>query len=397
MASLTINPDPCNATAQRTNWNALAQLIPQMQAAIAAAASKVPKGVWFGWTGLKTNIPAGWAIMDGVANSVANGGSGRNFLGLFVQWGDTPADNVPSVDTGDATVTISGSTASGTATGSFSGDISGSCSGSCSGTTDAGGDGDTGDTTSTGNVTLPGNTGDATAGITVTGAASGNTGDAGSTLTGNTDAASPTGTLGSGNTGDATTGISIPLFTGSTGNNTTSIAHHHGSGATTFINGGPGSGTSGYGYNTNLGTTDDCSDLLHAHSLSIFMTVSDSGHHHSVSGISVSLSSHSHALTGASVAAHHHDLNSHTHPVTSPNHHHSISSGSITMNPHHHTGPSHDHGFTGDIDGDVTGTCSGSASLGVAALAAGTLAGDTHSHESGEPPCCITIPIERIS
>lgn len=54
------------------------------------------------WSGDETDIPDGWALCDGTANSVGNGGSGRDLSGRFiVGFGSTGTANTQDYAVGD--------------------------------------------------------------------------------------------------------------------------------------------------------------------------------------------------------------------------------------------------------------------------------------------------------
>jgi hypothetical protein len=80
-------------------------------------AGAIPAGAMWMWVGAIGDIPAGWAIMDGTANSVGNGGSGidmRGYLpmqytgsGDFANIGDTVAADLATTFSGTGNVTTS--------------------------------------------------------------------------------------------------------------------------------------------------------------------------------------------------------------------------------------------------------------------------------------------------
>ena len=63
------------------------------------------------WLGAAASVPAGWAVCDGAANSVANGGSGLNLVGSFIKCAaTTAAAQTAASATGSGTASISAHT-----------------------------------------------------------------------------------------------------------------------------------------------------------------------------------------------------------------------------------------------------------------------------------------------
>jgi hypothetical protein len=76
-------------------------------------------GMSMGWCLSSGDIPQGWAIQDGVANSSGNGGTGINKIGSYTKWGTTAG-----VSGGTDSYTPTGTVAEHTMTGNLFGDLS---------------------------------------------------------------------------------------------------------------------------------------------------------------------------------------------------------------------------------------------------------------------------------
>jgi len=318
------------------------------------------------WAGLLANIPAGWAVCDGVANSVGNGGSGLNLSNKFLKWSTSTAGTFGSSNTGLGGA-HSGDTAVST-TGITINDASLSTNASATG------------------ITIDGTaltTQSATTGITIDKGGSIETSLAGTGITIN---------LANVTVNSAYTGISVDSYDLEyTGSETTGITLTGGS--VTIAN-----NTTGINLNqvspatvnpkVDVGTQSSLilSDPGHNHIATYNKpTVSDPGHKHEIDPHAHDITDpghyhttvdHSHTINDPQ---HLHTIPDHTHGVTDPGHVHSILAHShgVTDPTHSHTIPDHGHTIT-DPGHDHSFSV------------------PDHVHTAGEPPFVTLIPIERI-
>lgn len=316
------------------------------------------------WAGLLANIPQGWAVCDGVANSVGNGGSGLDLSGRFLKWSgvagttgssDTGSAGAHSGNTGltatgltvdDASLTVSTST-TGITMGSASLTISTDKTGI---TIDAGGPEET-DTAGIG-ITIN------SASVAVNSAVTNVTvDDYDLEFTGleTTDLTIDNATV---TVNNSQTGVTLGLTT--PGNHDVFIEP----GAT-----GIGLHDPGHGH-TTVAHNHDTTEVGHKHSIEVHNhDITDPGHSHTTSA-------HSHGYTDP---FHFHDVDDHVHTITDPGHFHTVADHShILSDPGHlHTIADHGHAV------------SETAHLHSFSVPA-------HTHTAGEPPYISLIPIERV-
>lgn len=218
----------------------------------------------------------GWAVADGVANSVANGGSGKNAVSKYLKFGSNPDTWASSGATGSGQAAI---------------------------------------TVSAPNTTVTGN---ATPGVSVSSASTGIT----------VDSANVNVNVTINSVNSAVTGISVAAH---------SALSHSGSGTanTSSVNLNSHLTDGGSFYATAAGTTHlhtvaaaDIAALLGNHTISAH-SVTDPGHTHAINGSATGTSNHTHSVTDpghthtGTVDAHNHSSN-HSHTATDAGHTHAL-------------------------------------------------------------------------